>query len=249
MAGSQGTEFSYIGKGSIYIKVKGSTDPLRPIGNCDELTFRPGEEKKTLGDFQNSGGGAANTLRRITGVEMGFRMRDFIGENIALALFGASTNVASGSATNEAVVSRLGSLVPLAKIGPTVTAVTNVAGTTTYVAGTDYEVTAGGLWIPTASAIPAGDTIHVDYTYGAQSVVQALTTAGKDYQMRFSGLNEAQSGKAVVIDVHRFRAGPTQEMALIGDDYAALPVNGDALKDTDVTAGGLSQYFVYTYVP
>ncbi len=248
MAGAQGTEYSYIGKGSLYIVEKGTTNPMRPIGNVDSLSLKATEEKKELKDFQNAGGGNANSLRRIQAVELSMSLRDFVGDNIALAVFGSASAVTGATVTNEAVVARVGGLTPLLHIAPTAVTVTNVAGTTTYVAGTDYVVTAGGIFIPSGSTIPTGDTVHVDYTYAAQTKVEALVNAGKDWVLRFAGLNEAQSGKAVVVDVHRARFGPIQDYALIGDDYAAMALNGDALKDTGITEVGVSQYFKVSYV-
>lgn len=248
MAGLQGTEWSYIGKGSCYLAIKGSTDPLRAVGNVSEITVSASEDKKELPDSQNAGGGMANTLRRPSAVEVSMAMRDFVAENIALATRGAVSEVTSGSVTSEAVTARLDGLTPLAHINPSSVVVTNVAGTTTYVANTDYIVTTGGIFIPATSTIPDDTVVHVDYSYSAQRVVQALVNAGLEYVMRIVGLNEAKSGKPVVVDFHRLIFGPTQELSFIGDDYGTLQVAGDALKDATITGAGLSQYFKVTYV-
>lgn len=312
MAGSQGTEFSYIGSGSVYLKVRGSAAPMRPIGNVSDLKFSISEEKKELRDHQNAGGGMANTLRRINAVEMEMTMHDFIGANVALALFGSATAIAGATATDEPVTLYAGGLTPLAKINPSAVTVDSADGTaasaransTAYalgdfykpaisnghyykvtVAGTSagapptfptdgttvadgtatvrdmglityptdgtyYQVTPGGLWIPdtaTFALISAtqGVPALVDYTYSAQNVVQALVNAGLEYQLRFVGLNEAQSGKPMVVDAHRERFGPGAELALVTDDYGGMTLKADVLKDTTVTGAGLSQYFVY----
>ena len=248
MAGQFGTEFSYIGKGSVYLREKGTATPLRAVGNVSELTLRATEDKKELLDYQSAGGGQANSLRRISAVEITMAMRDFVAENIALAVFGSASAVAGSSVMNEAVVARLDGLTPLAHIGPTSVTVTDVPGTTTYTAGSDYIVSPGGIFIPAGSTISDGDTIHVDYTWGAQREIEALVNAGKDWQLRFVGLNEAKSGKAIVVDIHRARFGPIQEYGLIGDDYATMALSGDALKDTDISGAGISQYFLVTQV-
>jgi len=59
-------------------------------------------------------------------------------------------------------------------------------------------------------------------------------------------LNEARSGKAVVIHIYRQKLGAAQNLALIGDDYAALEISGKVLKDTTKTGAGVSQYFKAT---
>lgn len=248
MAGSQGVEYSFIGKGSLYLAEKGSTDPMRPVGNADQLSLKVNEEKKELQDFQNAGGGQANSQRRITAVEISLQLRDFVAANIAMAVFGSASAVAGSTVTDEAVVARKGGLTALEFINPSAVVVQDVTDTTTYTVGTDYEVTAGGLFIPTGSTIADGATIHVDYAYSAQNEVEALTNSGKDWLLRFVGLNEAQSGKAVVVDVWRARFGPVQDLSLIGDDYGAIALTGDSLKDTGIVGAGLSQYFKYAYV-
>ena len=315
MAGSQGTEFSFIGKGSTTIRVKGAAAGFRPLGNVSALSAKVSEEKKELLDYQNPGGGQANAQRRISAVEIGMTMRDFVGANVALALFGSSTALAAGSVTDEPVTLYAGSLMPLAKINPSAVSVTSADGTgaaarvnttaylvgdfyvpaaanghyymvtvagtsaaapptfttdgTTFADGTAtvrdmgliayptdgsyYEVNTAGLWVPDAATfaqISASNGIDalVDYSYSAQNVVQALVNAGLEYEMLFKGLNEAQSGKPVIVRVHRVRFGPVAELGMIADDYGEIALNGDALKDSTITGVGLSQYLEWRFV-
>jgi hypothetical protein len=109
------------------------------------------------------------------------------------------------------------------------------------VAGTDYEVRPAGIWIPSGSNIQT-PTISVAYSHPGQDVVQALTQAAGEYELMFDGINEARSGKASVINVHRLRFGPAASLDLIGDDYAGLELTGKVLSD-DTQGAGLSRYF------
>lgn len=315
MAGLQGTALSFVGAGSVFLKVRGSAAPLRPIGDVSDLKFSLSENKIEQRDHQNPGGGMRHTLRRPGAVEMDMTMHDFVGANVALALFGSATAIAGASATDEPVTLYAGGLTPLAKINPSAVSIDSADGTaasaransTAYalgdfykpaisnghyykvtVAGTSagapptfptdgttvadgtatvqdmgliayptdgsyYQVTPGGIWVPDAATFglisaTQGVAALVDYTYSAQNVVQALVNAGLEYQMRFVGLNEAHSGKPVVVDVHRQRFGPTAELALISDEYGSMTLKADVLKDTSVIGAGLSQYFEYRYV-
>lgn len=248
MAGMQGTELSYIGKGSLYARVKGAAGGLLPFGNVSALTVNYSEDKKELLDYQNAGGGFANTLRRISGTEINLTARDFNAENIAKALFGSASALAAGTGVTETVTGYHDALTALGKVGVTNLVVKDVTDSTTYVAGTDYDLLRSSLWIHSGGAITDAQTLHLTYDHPAQNVVQALTNAGLEYELFLDGLNEAQSGKAVAINFHRCRFGPIAEWSLIGDDYGEIALAGDLLKDSSIITAGLSQYMKVAYV-
>lgn len=248
MAGPQGTERSYIGKGSFYARVKGSSAGMLPLGNISAANVRITEDKKELLDYQSAGGGQANALRRIQTVELGLTMRDFLDENIAKGLFGSASVVAAATGATETVTGYHDALTPLGKAGVTNLVVKDVTDTTTYVAGTDYDLVRSGLWVYSTGAITDAETLHLTYDHPAQNVVEALVNAGLEYEVFLDGLNEAQSGKAVAINFHRLRFGPVADWGLIADDYGELALTGDLLKDTTITTVGLSQYMKVAYV-
>ena len=130
-------------------------------------------------------------------------------------------------------------------VGQTVvdgTATLTCVGKLTLAAGTDYEVRPGGVMILTGAAFTDGESLTLDYTKAKATVVQALVASGKEYELVFVGLNEARSGKKTRVTAHRVKPGFLQQLALIGDDYAAMEVTAELLQDTSKGAG-LSQYF------
>lgn len=248
MAGPQGTELSYIGKGSFYARVKGASAGMLPLGNVSAANVRVTEDKKELLDYQSAGGGQANALRRIQTVELGVTLRDFSAENIAKALFGSASVVAAATGVAETVTGYHDTLVPLGKAGISNLVVKDQTDTTTYTAGTDYDLVRSGLWVYSTGAITDGQVLHLTYDHPAQNVVQALVNAGLEYEVFLDGLNEAQSGRAVAINFHRLRFGPVADWGLIADDYGEIALTGDLLKDTTITTAGLSQYLKVAYV-
>jgi hypothetical protein len=248
MAGPQGTELSYIGKGSFSARVKGAAAGMLPLGNVSAANVRVTEDKKELLDYQSAGGGQANALRRIQTVELGLTLRDFTADNIAKALFGAASVVAAATGVTETVVGYEDALTPLGKAGITNLVVKDVTDVTTYVAGTDYDLVRSGLWVRAGGAITSGDTLHLTYDHPAQNVVEALVNSGLEYEVFLDGLNEAQSGKAVAIRFHRLRFGPVADWGLIADEYGELALTADLLKDTTIVTAGLSQYMKVAYV-
>lgn len=236
---------SYIGKGEIFLAPYAGGAAARSIGNCSELTFNHESEKKDLLDYTSAGGGKVNSLERITGVTLAIKAHDITAENLALAAFGSVTAVTAGAVTDEAHTAYKSGLVPFVNLPNTALAivVTNAAGTVTYVEGTDYIVNNAGIYITPGSAIADAATILVDYTKKASSVVEALVTAAQNFKLYFVGLNEAQSGRAATITVHKFKAGVAQNVSMIGDDYAALDLPGEALSDSAITGAGLSKFY------
>lgn len=238
-------DYSYIGKGSLYIRKKGAASKMYSVGNVSKLEFSVSEEKKELKNFQSAGGGLANSLSRIDKVEASLTLHDLSPENLAMALYGSTTAVAAGAVTDESHTAYLGGLVRLDNL-PDLTqsiTVTDGTGTTTYVQDTDYTLTRAGILILSTGSIPDASAILVDYTKLAGNVVQALTDSAAEWELVFDGLNEAQSGKAVVIDVFRLKFGPPSGIGFIADDFAGMEMKADVLADTSITGTGLSQYF------
>lgn len=246
---SQIADASYIGKGEIFLGPYAAGAAIVSIGNVAELTFSHETEKKELLDYTSAGGGKANSIERITGVTMTMKAHDVNATNLALGAFGSTSAVTAAAVSNEPHAAYKGGLLPLAFVPDLSVApvVTNVAGTTTYTAGTDYVVTGAGIYVLTGSTIPnsvAGAVnVHVDYTKKAVNVVEALVNSAQEYKLIFAGLNEAQSGKQVIITVHRFKPGAAQNIAYLGDDYAALDLPGEALSDSAITGAGLSKFY------
>jgi hypothetical protein len=240
---------SFIGKGEIFLGPYDGLSKMYSIGNCSELTFSHATEKKELLDYTSAGGGKANSIERITGVTMAIKAHDINAANLALGALGSTSAVAAGTVNNEPHVAYKGSLVafdylPDLTVAPVVT---NVAGTVTYTVGTDYVLNNAGIYVLPGSTIPdavsGAVNLHVDYTKKAGDVMQALVNSAQVFKLVFVGLNEAQSGKQAKVTVHRFKPGAAQNIAYLGDDYAAMDLPGEALSDSAITTAGLSKYY------
>lgn len=298
-------DYSYIGSGRAYLREIGGGGGLIEVGNASNLTFSVTEDTIEQKDFTQPGGGTYNEVRRISAVECTITMAELSPANLARAVYGSATAVASTTVTGEAVTvypdafsafahlplttptptvvpaqasaptranttayalnayvvpatpngfyykataaGTSGGTIPTfpTTIGATVTDGTvtwTCAGRTTLVAGTDYEIRPGGIFVYLGRLI-AGEVLTCGYTRAAADVVQALTDSGKEYELVFDGLNEARSGKRTRVTAYRVKVGAAQQIALIGEEYAALEVTGKLLKDTSKTGAGVSQYF------
>lgn len=236
-------DYSYIGSGKVWLRELGGSGALTQVGNCSALSFAVTEDTKELKDFTQPGGGTYNEVRRISAVEMSATLHDLSAANLARALYGSASTVASATVTDEAHADIVGGeLVPTAFLPSTITTVKKGASTLTV--NVDYTVEPSGI-VPIlggAGGLVAGDDITITYTKAAQDVVQILVNSGKEYELLFDGLNEARSGKRTRVRAWRVKIGALANLALIGEDYAAMEVSGKLLKDTTIVGAGLSQY-------
>lgn len=238
-------QVSYIGKGEVFIQKRGTAGAkMVPIGNCSALKFGIAEDKKELNDYTRTGGGLLDSVTTIKSVTASMSVSNLSPENLALATRGTTSAVASATVTDEAHADiLLGSLIRLAKVPDITATVTVKKGATVIASAGNWEINGAGLWIAAAPAdLLANDDITVSYTALAGDVVQALTTSNEEYTLIFSGLNEARSGKPVIVTVHRLKFSPAASLDWIADDFGQLEMSADVLADATVTGSGLSKY-------
>lgn len=235
--------YPYLGSGKIYARAAGAAAGLIELGNASKLELSVKEDKKKLQDYSKPGGGVYASVSRVSEVTLQMTLSDLNKTNVARAVFGTEAAVTGATITDEVVTAYLGAIVPLAHPSPTAVVVTNSAATTTYVAGTDYEVRAGGIYIMPGGAITDAQSLKVDYTYAGYDQVEAMTTGAITLELHFEGLNEANSGKPVIVDIYRAQLSPTKALSLLGDKFAELDVEAEVMADTSKTGVGVSQYF------
>jgi hypothetical protein len=86
-----------------------------------------------------------------------------------------------------------------------------------------------------------GAALTVDYSFAAQSQVNALTQGSTERYLRFEGLNTADGNNPVVVEAFKFVIDPAKELSLINDDIAQFTLEGSLLFDALQTSG--SKFF------
>jgi len=230
---------AYIGSGIIYING-------RDVGNVSNVNFAIEQETQTQRNFRGGGGNFAS-VTSITAVTLSMDMTNFSNANLALALRGTVEEVAAGPVTDESVTAVLGglaataSMIDTADVAGTVT-VTDSTGSTTYVLGTDYEVTPAGLKILEDGTISDAEELLVSYTTKATNVLQALVDSGQEVSVVLDGINDS-TGKPVTVRVFRWKPSPTSGLGLITEDFATFTIEGEVLADETIQATGKSKFF------
>ena len=130
---------------------------------------------------------------------------------------------------------------------------TDDAGATTYVEGTDYtlDLQSGFLEFPDSTTIPAGSTVKANYAAGASEVVGAFTEPNKNYYLLFNGLNTAEGNNPVKVRAFKVRFGTMEELPLINnEDVAEYKQEGTILIDPCQPVDGVhGQYFSEEMLP
>ena len=108
----------------------------------------------------------------------------------------------------------------------------------------EFQTNPAGLYIPEASTKIAatGTPVKVSYSKSAGDVIQTLINSGEEYRIFFSGRNTARSGKALAVDLFRVKFSATKDLSFIGDDFAAMPLTAEVLRDESKTGEGISQF-------
>ncbi|MEM8828762.1 MAG: hypothetical protein AAGE96_05325 [Cyanobacteria bacterium P01_G01_bin.19] len=203
------------------------------LGDCSKLDLKCTVERKEHNEHQSGFNGVDNVFESANKVEMNFTLDEIIKEALNLYVYGNTTEVAAASITAEAATAYLGKETPTAFIPDGAVTVTNVGGATTYVLGTDYKIgSTGMIYIPpTGSAITDGQDLELNYQSKDERVTTAFTQQNKPYYFRFDGLNRADDGKEVVVEIYKGRCNPAEMVDLINEDFATYSVNGMALYD------------------
>ena len=233
--------------GQVYAKIYGSAGLPLPIGNVLELGLEHDEDVKKQDDMTALGGGTHAEVRRIKDAKITMKLADLNVVNLSRAIFGEASEKAAGDVVDEAHAATLGGLVRLAHIQPTAVTVkkgATVGAATPVTAPGNYEVRPEGIFINAgAEGVTDADKLWISYTYGAYAVIEAMTTKSVELQLTFGGLNEADGGKPVVVDIYRASQGITKKLALINKDFGALDVEGSVLLDSTKTGTGISRYY------
>ncbi|MBW5416111.1 MULTISPECIES: hypothetical protein [unclassified Pseudomonas] len=238
---------AFLGVGKQYLEDLDNPRGLIFIGNCRSLSYEAATDDIEERDYTTPGGGLDNSVQRISSLTLNYEARHYKAANMARALYGSATDVPAGTVTGEAHRAFPGSLIMLANPGVTNLVLTPAAGGAPLILDTDYTLDPAGFpfieEIEDGTVPAEGLDVVASYSYALHATVQALVNSGKRYRHVFVGLNEARSGKPVVIEVFRVNHSPAT-LNFIGDDFQGMEFTAKVEKDPTRKGTGLSQYMV-----
>jgi len=237
--------FCYVGKGEMYM---GKIDnPLRFVGNVSEFKVTVSENSVGQKDWTSTGGGEKCALSRIDSVGGSVSLLEYSPENLAMALYGNSTSSSDGGAQNDTGEVVFGSLIETTHLVDLNQPYTVVGAASYTEEAGDFKMTTGGVRPLKGGNMVADETVTITYVsptnYG---VIEPFTESSTPYKIKFTGLNEAQSGRGVIIEVYKTLVLPTSEVSFINDDFGSIVSNLKLLSDDTVVGTGLSKFMKIT---
>lgn len=235
-------------RGKVYVApvTNGTPGVFRDVGNVDGLEVNLSNEvyehfeKRTGNDLVDF------RLSMKNKAELKLVLQEFSKENMALAMYGQSTLIASSTVTAEAFPNpvAVGDIVRLKKLRASSIVIKDSAATpATLVAGTDYEVVSADHG--TIKILNLGSytqPLKADYSAGTATNMNMFTGSGQELWVKVDGKNMADGGKSVLCEFYKFSANPAATLSIIGDsDITSFDLTGsalyDATKETDTTLG------------
>lgn len=116
--------------------------------------------------------------------------------------------------------------------------VRNEAEDTTYVAGTDYEISTtlkddeiGRILVLSGGTITADENLHITYGHLAYTYNEIAMFANTQVEGIVRFVSDNPAGKQYEVQFWRVSLTPSGDTAMIGDDWSTLGFVGEVLKD------------------
>lgn len=226
----------------------GVAQGLMLLGNAIKFEIQPNAEQKDLVSRKRDTAGqvlASVTKQQPTAFSVTFN--EFDKDLLAAAFMGTATTQAGAGAavTDEALTAVHDKGVEVAHREISAVTVTDSAGTTTYVANTDYTVHTrlGLITALSTGSITDGESLLIDYTWAAQNGYDVVGATQPMVKCRFllDGKNDV-NGKKCIVDVYEANVKPSSPIDFLSDEYAEITLEG-----TLITPTGESEPFKIDY--
>lgn len=245
---------SYL-RGKVYVAKRkaGATagdikaEAMAELGNVTAFNISHNINELSIPDYTKAAGNACS-LKLIEDGTLTLTLACFKAKNLAIGMGGEGSfeNALAGTITDEAhIVKSTSDRIAFDFIPSGSIVVTDETGTTTYVEGTDYEVTDFGIQIIATGSIDADDSILVDYAYLSQSVIEALLNAGQDYVLLLEATNFADNKRKVKLEVYNVNFGASDSIDMFGDDLSTFDISGTIQSDPTKTDASKSAFYKY----
>lgn len=170
-------------------------------------------------------------------------LHDLNVENLALTLFGKPLITPGGTVTSETLPAdmKAGDMAMLAHPGVSEVVVTDSATGPATLDPKHYSVSPhGGLTLLSLPVPPPTQPFKVAYRYAEAKAVSIFTAPQPLVALRYEGINLAENGAPVIVDLYKVATDPLKELAFItdGGDVAGMEISGGVLLDSSKPADG-----------
>ena len=226
----------FLGQGKIFVAARtalGVALAQRWLGDVSDAKF---SLKTTTLKHKESYSGQRSTAKNIVTdkeATIDLTLQELSQENLALALYGKSTEIASGSVTGEALPNNLvaDDRISLKYMQVSAVIVTDSAATPATLNASKYVVDAQYGTITFKDVAGATQPFKVAYTHAALENVSVFTAAQPEVFLRYEGINLAEDNAPIILELYKVNTEPLKELALITDKLADLTISASVLID------------------
>ena len=229
------TPYNLIGAGKVKMRRAGSSDPLLDVGNVLALATDPQVRDVTVPN-RRGGGGNAFSKKFLEALNINITFANMDPANIARVMGGDATEQLASAPSADPHAASLGGFILLGLLDDSVAVlVQDDTDTTTYVAGTDYDLSNTGITPLAGGAITEADVLHISYGLAAGDVIELFTNSGEEWEVVLDGVNDAD-GSNYLAHFYRWTVSPAG-FEILGEDAAQMESSGEALPDTSKGSG------------
>lgn len=232
--------------GTVYmapIDSTGTRGKLVQVGNAPKLAIKPNSTKKEQkSKMRGSYGAAITTVMLPDPSDFSLELERIDKNNLLYQFLGTETTFSqtAGAVVDEVVIAALGGWVKLASDKVSAVVVKNSAGSTTYVADTDYTVNAdlGMLQFLSTGSIADAASLKVNYTKAAITdgwAINGSTKASIRAYVLLDGENIA-TGELITGEFYDVMMTPDQEIDFLADDLVKIGLSGSMTKPSNKPA-------------
>lgn len=246
-------ESYYYGQGRVSLALRdpstGVPGAFEWIGDVSALSLKPTSDKVQHKESYSGQRGLVRSFPVGAALAVDMTLHQFDATNLARVLRSTVVSTVSGTVSAELLGATLavGDEVYLANPGVSTLVITDSASGSpaTLTPDTDYSVDVNFGRVTILNIGSFVQPFTAAYSYAARSAVGMLTQGQQNFELKYEGLNLAESNAPVIVDIYKLAPDIVQELAFIstGNDVAPLAVTGAALLDSSKSAtGALGQF-------
>jgi hypothetical protein len=227
----------YLGQGKVYLAGRtaaGAATALRWLGDVSTLNLSLKTDLAT--QKENYSGQAATVKNIVVGKDAtaDMTLMELSKENLAFGLQGKTSTIESSSITGEALPLGLvaGDRVALKYPKPSAVIITDSSPQPATVDESKYEVDPVYGAITFTSVTGLIQPLTVAYTHGAVDSVAMFNATAQDFFLRYEGINLAEEGAPIIVELYKVSTEPFKQLSLIGTKFDGADVTASVLIDT-----------------
>lgn len=237
--------------GDVYADQEGDKTGFRKVGNVPDLKISFETEELEHEESRTGNRLKDKVIEIARSAETTFMLEQWSKENLSLALYGALNSVSGSSVVDHVfteTVPTIGSIFSLGFTGISAYSVEDSLSAA-LTEGTHYEVNAEHGSIEVLDMAAFTGPLQADFTYAAEEQIGIFNDTPDEVMLRFEGLNMADGGNPVIVEMYKVKTKPLSELLLIQKEFAQYEIVGELLQDSNRSSSAVLGQFGRIILP